>query len=195
MKTDFLHEFKEALQITSLTDELKIAGTVNLRLIALGHFENCSRCGGSGHYSYNQRDGSRCFKCNGRGKIAHKLTAKLLKEVKQQVEQGALVPYIEDQKNKYFARSAGDLIMKAWEGLGLNYNWMNAAQDKKAGLETEDARQSIISAQACEIYTRINDLTNKFTSGKNKGCPELAKQIKAELDAGLEKMKELKTLV
>jgi ribosomal protein L40E len=30
-------------------------------------FENvvCSRCGGTGHYSYNQVDGSKCFKCHG----------------------------------------------------------------------------------------------------------------------------------
>lgn len=27
--------------------------------------ETCSRCGGSGHFSYNQIDGSRCFKCGG----------------------------------------------------------------------------------------------------------------------------------
>jgi len=32
-------------------------------------FENtpCTRCGGSGHYSWNQMTGSRCFKCNGAG--------------------------------------------------------------------------------------------------------------------------------
>jgi hypothetical protein len=30
-------------------------------------FENqvCGRCGGTGHYSYNQVDGSTCFKCRG----------------------------------------------------------------------------------------------------------------------------------
>ena len=27
----------------------------------------CPRCGGSGHYSYNQIDGTRCFGCNGTG--------------------------------------------------------------------------------------------------------------------------------
>ena len=27
----------------------------------------CPRCGGSGHYSYNQMDGTRCYGCNGRG--------------------------------------------------------------------------------------------------------------------------------
>ena len=29
--------------------------------------ECCSRCSGSGHYSYNQMTGTRCFKCNGSG--------------------------------------------------------------------------------------------------------------------------------
>ena len=30
--------------------------------------EACSRCGGSGHYSYNQINGTTCFKCSGAGK-------------------------------------------------------------------------------------------------------------------------------
>ena len=29
------------------------------------HMKVCSRCGGSGHYSYNQMYGTVCFKCNG----------------------------------------------------------------------------------------------------------------------------------
>lgn len=28
----------------------------------------CQRCGGSGHYSYNQMDGTKCYGCNGSGK-------------------------------------------------------------------------------------------------------------------------------
>ena len=31
-------------------------------------FGNCPRCGGSGHYSYNQIDGSKCYGCMGSGK-------------------------------------------------------------------------------------------------------------------------------
>ena len=27
----------------------------------------CPRCGGSGHYSYNQMDGTRCYGCMGSG--------------------------------------------------------------------------------------------------------------------------------
>ncbi|MFT6075153.1 MAG: hypothetical protein ACJAZ1_002078 [Yoonia sp.] len=29
--------------------------------------ETCTRCSGSGHYSYNQMTGTRCFKCGGSG--------------------------------------------------------------------------------------------------------------------------------
>lgn len=29
----------------------------------------CGRCGGSGHYSYNQLDGTRCYGCNGSGYV------------------------------------------------------------------------------------------------------------------------------
>lgn len=29
--------------------------------------KTCSRCGGTGEYSFNMRDGKRCFKCNGSG--------------------------------------------------------------------------------------------------------------------------------
>ena len=28
----------------------------------------CKRCGGSGHYSYNSLDGTKCYGCNGSGK-------------------------------------------------------------------------------------------------------------------------------
>lgn len=30
--------------------------------------ETCGRCGGSGHYSFNQIDGSRCYGCGGSGR-------------------------------------------------------------------------------------------------------------------------------
>lgn len=29
----------------------------------------CSRCGGSGHYSFNLRDGTRCYGCGGSGRV------------------------------------------------------------------------------------------------------------------------------
>lgn len=43
----------------------------------------CSRCGGSGEYSWNQRDGSRCFKCGGNKYIFPKFTKKYIEKVKK----------------------------------------------------------------------------------------------------------------
>lgn len=40
--------------------------------------KTCSRCGGSGQYSYNQIDGSRCYGCNG-DKIQHTKRGKAAK--------------------------------------------------------------------------------------------------------------------
>lgn len=44
--------------------------------------KTCSRCGGSGHYSYCQRWGTICFKCGGQKKVYTKRgqAAKLLME-------------------------------------------------------------------------------------------------------------------
>jgi hypothetical protein len=41
----------------------------------------CNRCGGSGKYSFNYRDGSTCYGCNGIGKKLPKITNKWLDEV------------------------------------------------------------------------------------------------------------------
>lgn len=59
-------------------------------LHALGLRETCSRCGGSGHYSFNQIDGSRCFGCNGAGERAAPLTAATLEAARVKVEAGEL---------------------------------------------------------------------------------------------------------
>ena len=40
----------------------------------------CPRCGGSGHYSYNQMDGTRCYGCNGSGISIQKVRAYTEKE-------------------------------------------------------------------------------------------------------------------
>lgn len=55
--------------------------------IAAFETETCSRCGGSGEYSYNQIDGTKCFGCGGnglqytpRGHQAHQFYVKLMQK-------------------------------------------------------------------------------------------------------------------
>ncbi|GHV06463.1 hypothetical protein FACS1894217_05190 [Clostridia bacterium] len=49
-----------------------------------GYIQTCSRCGGSGHYSYNQIDGTRCFKCGGKKTVVMTPTKKLIARIKKE---------------------------------------------------------------------------------------------------------------
>jgi hypothetical protein len=44
-------------------------------------FQVCSRCNGTGRYSYNLKDGSTCYGCGGSGKVS-KLPEKTAKTMK-----------------------------------------------------------------------------------------------------------------
>ena len=49
---------------------------------SLIELEVCSRCGGDGHYSYNQMHGTMCYGCGGNGKSYPRITKKLIKQIK-----------------------------------------------------------------------------------------------------------------
>jgi hypothetical protein len=60
--------------------------------------QTCSRCGGSGHYSYNQINGTTCFGCGGTGK--------------KHTKRGAVAhaAYIESLKVRLGDLKVGDLL-------------------------------------------------------------------------------------
>lgn len=45
--------------------------------------QSCSRCNGSGHYSFNLQDGSMCWGCQGTGIERPKITKKLIINIKK----------------------------------------------------------------------------------------------------------------
>lgn len=55
----------------ALKEPARLVNVAKARLVKAGKLEHrtCTRCGGSGHYSYNQIDGTRCFGCAGSGKM------------------------------------------------------------------------------------------------------------------------------
>jgi len=46
----------------------------------------CPRCGGSGEYSYNHRDGTKCWGCNGKKYTLPRITKAFIKLVINEVE-------------------------------------------------------------------------------------------------------------
>lgn len=70
------------------------------RIVGLGHAQTCTRCGGTGRYSFNQMDGDRCYGCQGRGEYAPKLDADLYRALVQDVRAGKLDQYVVEVKRK-----------------------------------------------------------------------------------------------
>jgi len=63
------------------------------RVIGIGVYDTCSRCGGSGEYSYCTAFGKTCFACSGSGKLFPRSTKKLVARVVAAVAEGKLVEY------------------------------------------------------------------------------------------------------
>ena len=61
----------------------KIYAFALARIKNAGFMQKCERCGGSGAFSYNQRDGKKCFRCGGSGYALPNLTEKFFKEVRE----------------------------------------------------------------------------------------------------------------
>jgi len=71
----------------------------------------CPRCGGSGHYSYNPMDGTRCFACGGRGyeiKEVRWYTDKQREALDRAAEKRAAAKAVkvEERRVKFAARNA-----------------------------------------------------------------------------------------
>jgi hypothetical protein len=92
------------------TDAASLLGcpvkSLRSRMVALGYVKICSRCCGTGRYSYNQMDGDRCYGCNGRGKSLLPVTRKLAAEMKARQDAGELADYFARCQRNAEARAA-----------------------------------------------------------------------------------------
>jgi hypothetical protein len=103
------------------------------RMVGVGLFSFCSRCGGCGRYSFNQIDGDRCYGCGGSGKIARRITSAVLAEAKEIAASGKLASYLQElgarQQAERAARTANKRVMAAWQASGVSaaYDWRKAS--------------------------------------------------------------------
>lgn len=75
----------------------------------------CSRCGGSGRYSWNQTDGDRCFGCAGfRVAMPRKVTPAQIEEVRAAVAAGKLASYLHEISLRAQAKKIAASLMGAW---------------------------------------------------------------------------------
>lgn len=97
------------------------AKKLNARIVGMKLSPVCSRCGGSGQYSFNQIDGSRCYGCNGSG---HRAPTKrdmpgILTAAREAVNAGELDVYLQRLRDAAFAKRAVDMIFEAWKATSV----------------------------------------------------------------------------
>ena len=183
-KTELTSQFASLLQVQT-TDPERQARVIQGRLIRLGYAKYCTRCGGSGHYSFNLMYGTVCFKCGGSGYLANTLTAKMLKQIQAERTTDQITQMVNEQNesarlNK-LAQSAESRVMAAWKASGVSeaYKWTNAWQ----GSSTYSARDEHI-AQAfnkpmADLHKAICDQAGKVAHLRQQVAPTSPKLAEA----------------
>lgn len=162
---------------------------MNARLIGLGFGVDCSRCNGTGHYSYNAISGTTCFKCNGAKFEAPKLTGELFASVSAAVDAGALDTYLANVRAKQAAEKAAkgalDAVMNAWSAYKLDsvYKWNLATSEPYHGDMSRE-----VNAPMCAAYDKVSEIARRVDSlaWKLSGAARNAKPLTPEQRGALE---------
>lgn len=168
MATPTTNDFMNLLRVPEIADENKRLSRLLSRIVGLEHGEACSRCWGSGHYSFCPGYGTRCFKCGGAGSYAPKLTAKLFAALTEDVAAGKLDEYLANLTAKTLAKKAAktatDRVMAAWKGSGVSeaYDWTKASgRDMNP---VDEAISHEINLPMSKLYTKVSDLSSELDS-------------------------------
>lgn len=188
-KQDFLSLLRVAdVEATEAALRDRQSAILNMRIVALGYGVPCSRCGGSGNYSFNMIDGTRCFKCRGAGELAPKLTVKLLKSLQGDVESGKLDEYLAKARAKAQAdkivNSAMQAVMKAWTDSGVSqaYKWQLAAQGQQPHRQIADE----VNKPMKEAFDRIKNAVDSVNSIRFKIKRAGSKEERLDLEKQLQ---------
>lgn len=144
---------------------LKPPKRVEDRLVGMGYSVTCSRCLGSGRYSYNQMDGDKCYGCGGSGSVAPKLTAELMARIEADVKDGALDRYAADMRRKAEVKLVAMAVEQRVDDAEKRCAWrlnFNAHMDE---------RDKPFSYLSYDLYNWISRLTDvvRYLSWKAQG--------------------------
>lgn len=114
---DKLEELASALRVAP---ESAILRAARMRLTPV-----CGRCGGTGNYSFNQRDGTRCFGCAGAGHVVPKVgdLPGIIALAIEAVASGELDRYIERVEAAKVAKNGNAALLKAYGATATLRAW------------------------------------------------------------------------
>lgn len=189
-------DFKTVAQEIGAKDD-KVA---KARWVALGYTKECSRCGGSGHYSYNQMHGTMCYGCSGSGKMVVAPTTKLVQEAKVRIAAGGLDAYFERNRRISAARKILPSLVAEAEAV----NKVIADDYHKAyenvwvkGNHTPEAEAALrfvfpFQGEAIEIYwKKVREIQRMATETFRGEQPVDVEVAVSFIQAGIEALKDL----
>lgn len=152
----------KTIEITAVAKILKCrSSAAGARLAALGYTEVCGRCCGTGHYSFNQINGTTCFGCGGSGRRLAKLTEALANEAAARIAAGELETY-------FATNRAANTLKKAHEALWTTYSASPIAAAytaaSKANRTTEEIHAFVDSSPVFRAQSFQNKLTDAASS-------------------------------
>lgn len=188
-------EAAEILKIPNQGDFGVLESKLKSRMAGMRLGETCSRCHGSGHFSRNSFGSTTCYKCSG-ACVTYPTTSKgwslVLAAVRAAVESGELESYLKVLRGRQVSKTALGTVMKAWEALGLKYDWMGAVEAKRilrsSGVLTPEQSRNLdlsnFNSRAAEMYSEIELLV--FGSVGSKKDPRSEEERYKCLPSALE---------
>jgi hypothetical protein len=138
------------------------------RWTALGYTKVCSRCGGTGRFSYNQIDGDRCYGCSGLERQLIAPTPALVAEAKARIAAGALEAYFAENARRRQVRGYIAKMRKQAEEI---YNVIGLAYDAayRAKYSTGETIPALLWDLQTEnnaiFFTRLGEVQFALESG------------------------------
>jgi hypothetical protein len=179
-------DFATLLKVPSKISVEKQIAVTKARLILLGFGDTCSRCSGTGHYSFNPGNGTTCFNCNGAKKLPPKLTDKLFRMAEEKVLDGTLDLVLKaasarvERKRKI--KSASDTFMSAWQAVGLKYDWLLASQNVEPHHHYSNAYNKPISDAFDKLQAALNVAEKCISQISHAATPEAAKEAEEKAE-------------
>ncbi|MFK4131910.1 hypothetical protein ACI2KR_06400 [Pseudomonas luteola] len=191
-------DFSALLKTTGVTDSAKRAQIIQARIILLGHGTYCSRCGGTGNYSFNLMDGTRCYGCDGTRYGTTKLTNELYAALEKDVEAGLLDTKIEEarerMKIKKICNTAEEVVMQAWHDSQVTkaYDWQLAVK----GIQPDRLISDVVNKPMCDAYTatcnavkHVNSFAHKL---KRAQTASEAEAIRLEMNEAMAQVQKVR---
>jgi hypothetical protein len=156
---------------------------LNARIVGLKIGPVCSRCGGSGRYSFNQVDGDRCYGCRGAGNClpSEGAFAATCERAKVVAADGTLDTYIARIQARARCKNASKRVFAAWQAMDA----LNGYDKSWRTLDALPNKEEVVANN--KVGVDLCDTIQKLDQGEKTDWVEFERV----LSAGLTRLAEI----